>query len=407
MAKNKLLTLIVSICLVLLFVGLSLVAACAAPTPTPTPEAKTLRIGALFSLTGWFSPFDTISNDIAEITRDIINEQGGVVVNGQPYKIELIVEDFKSTMDGVTAGANKLVYDEGVKFMISPSAYFTAATAPICEPNKVLRVQMFNAYLPGELDNSTTYAFLCNNGAVEQNIAAITYMAQTYPNIKTVCSVSPVEAVDGILPVAEKILKEHGITLIGEPITFVSSETVDFTALATKAIHSEADAIYFCMGLVTHAGPLLKSVREQGSDMYIGATIGASAVEIMRISGEEAATNFSTVGLMPYPPNAPPLMTEIMDRYYAKRGLEAGIQLESANCLWELKQAIEKAQSFDTTVVRDTWEKMETFDSPFGTAHLGGLETYGIKHAVSHPDTISILDNHEVKFGSWVDVRVP
>ena len=36
------------------------------------PEVKTLRIGALFALTGWFSSFDLISTDIAEITRDMI-----------------------------------------------------------------------------------------------------------------------------------------------------------------------------------------------------------------------------------------------------------------------------------------------------------------------------------------------
>jgi hypothetical protein len=101
------------------------------------------------------------------------------------------------------------------------------------------------------------------------------------------------------------------------------------------------------------------------------------------------------------------LMQEIMDKVYAKHEGERQVHMQPINCLWMLKQAIEKAQSFDTTVVRDTWENMETFECPAGTGHLGGLETYGINHAVSYPQMLSVLDNHEAKFGAWVDVRVP
>jgi hypothetical protein len=38
---------------------------------------------------------------------------------------------------------------------------------------------------------------------------------------------------------------------------------------------------------------------------------------------------------------------------------------------------------------------------------MGGQKTYGIRHALSHPEPYQILDNGEAKFGKWVEVRVP
>ena len=90
-------------------------------------EGKTLRIGVLVCLTGWFSTFDTLEWEEAQLARDMLNERGGITINGQKYAIELIAEDCKSTVDGVVAAANKLVYDHKVKFIAGPAAFFSAA----------------------------------------------------------------------------------------------------------------------------------------------------------------------------------------------------------------------------------------------------------------------------------------
>ena len=68
------------------------------------------------------------------------NERGGLKIKGEQYKIELLVEDNKSTLDGVTASCNKLIFDGGVEFLAGPAAFFATAATAICEPAKVLRV---------------------------------------------------------------------------------------------------------------------------------------------------------------------------------------------------------------------------------------------------------------------------
>lgn len=105
--------------------------------------AETLKIGGLFGLTGFFSGFDQVQAQEAQITADIINEGGGIKVKGKAYNIQLIAYDFKSTMDGVAAGANKLIFQDGVKFMIAPSAFFSPPTKDIAESNKVIRGETF------------------------------------------------------------------------------------------------------------------------------------------------------------------------------------------------------------------------------------------------------------------------
>ena len=405
MGRKKTLTSIVCIALVVMLAGVLMMPA-QGTAKAKAGEGKTLKIGAIIALSGWFSPFGLVAKDIAEITRDIINERGGIVVKGEHYMVELLIEDYGSTFPGVTAATNKLVYDKGVKYLMTPSAFFTPPTTAIAEPNKVLRVQTFNVFSPDELSKDTPYAFLCNDGSLEHNIALVKYLKDNHPEIKSVTVVLPENNLAKLWPEVKKMLENAGIEVIGKPISFLD-EIVDWTPIAAKAIAAKSDAVYNSSALALHMGALLKSMREQGSDKFLAVVIGTSPTSVMAVSGKEAAYNFAAVGLVPFPPDAPPLMTEIMKRFYANHGLDSGFTLQPANCLWMLKQAIEKAQSLDTTVVRDTWEKMETFDSPFGTSYLGGLKTYGIKHAVPHPNAISVLENGEAKFGAWVEVRVP
>ena len=368
---------------------------------------KTVRIGGLFALSGWFSSFDILQWEEAQLARDMINEDGGIVVKGEHYMIELIAEDFKSTTDGVVAGANKLVYDKNVKFMISPSAFFSGAATDICEPNKVLRGICFILGTPQELGPDTKYAFLCHNASVEHALTAITYLKQAYPKVKKVAFVIPDDGIqDFVFPQIKKLLTERGISVIGDMITY-PNEMVDFSPIAAKVVATKADALFMQNGLVPHAGNILKRLREMGSEMPYAASISANVKDIKTIAGEAASTNFFTIGPMIGAPDTPPLMAEILRRLTDKYGTERSIHMQPINVLYIMKQAIEAAQSFDTTVVRDTWEKMETFETPYGIGHLGGLKTYGIKHAVSHPDIIQVLDKGEPKFGAWVDIQVP
>ena len=370
-------------------------------------DAKTVRIGVLVCLTGWFSTFDTLEWEEAQLARDMLNERGGITIKGQKYKIELIAEDCKSTVDGVVAAANKLVYDHKVKFIAGPAAFFASAAKEVCEPEKILRAISFTTNSPGELGKDTPYTFLAHNASVEHCIVGVTAMKKVFPKVKTV---DLVNADDGAIPyldpIFRKILQENGVTVVGKIIGY-PNEMVDFSPVAAKLSVSKADAVFFGNGLPEHAAKTLKGLRELGSNKPLIFMSSGLAEDVKRIAGEAASTDFIIVGPMLEAPGTPPLMAEIQKRLLATYGKERSIHLQIFNSIWALANAVEAAQDLDTTAVRDTWEELDTIETPYGTGHMGGLKTYGIRHALSHPEPYQMLDKGQAKFGDWVDVRVP
>ena len=417
MERGKLLSLLGIISLVVILAALPFMAACPAPeeeAPPPEeeeeeepPEVKTLTIGVLVCLTGWFSTFDTLEWEEAQLARDMLNERGGITINGQKYLIELVAEDCKSTVDGVVAAATKLVYDEEVKFIAGPAAFFSAAAKEVTEPAKVLRASSFCTNSPGELGPDTPYAFLCHNASIEHAIVGVTALKQVYPEVK---SVDFVNAEGGgtpyVFPPIRELLEENGVSVVGDPIVF-PDEMVDFSPIAAQLAVSDTDAVFFGNALPEHLAKTLKGLRELGCDKPVVFMSSALAEDIKRIAGEAASTDCVVVGPMLGMPDTPPLMDEIQQRLLATYGKERSIHLQIFNSIWAIAKAIEAAQSLDPTVVRDAWEKLDTIETPYGTGHMGGLETYGIRHALAHPEPYQILDEGVAKFGAWVDVRSP
>jgi len=90
---------------------LSSLPGCATKTSTTTTTTttataqpiKTYTIGLCAELTGFLGAYNTATVNEAQIAVDIVNEQGGIVVNGQNYLLKLVVEDGQSTIDGTTA----------------------------------------------------------------------------------------------------------------------------------------------------------------------------------------------------------------------------------------------------------------------------------------------------------------
>lgn len=402
MGKRKLLVLAGSICLILVLVALPFMA-----NNIKAQTSKTLRFGVLVCLTGWFSTFDMLEWEEAQLARDMLNERGGVTIKGQKYMIELVPEDCKSSADGVMAAANKLVYDHKVQFIAGPVAFFASASKDICEPNKVFRAIAFTTNTPGEFGTDTPYTFLCHNASIEHGIVGMESMKKVYPNVKSVDLVIPDDgSIPFLDPIVRKLFTERGFSVVGKTIGH-PNEMVDFSPIAAQVARSQADAVFMENGIPENAAKILKGIRELGSNKPFIAALSGNADDIRRVVGQEAATNFTLIGLMPGMPNTPPLMAEIVKKLYDKYGGQRAIHLQIFNSIWAMAKVIEATQSLDTTVVRDKWEKMDTIETAYGIGHMGGQNTYGIRHALSHPEPTSVLDKGQVKFGMWVDVRTP
>jgi branched-chain amino acid transport system substrate-binding protein len=77
-------------------------------------------------------------NQGVELAADEFNAKGGLKVGNTLYKIRVMEEDDKYTGAAAVAGASKLIYQEGVKFITGPlGTPTTMAIQPITEKRKL------------------------------------------------------------------------------------------------------------------------------------------------------------------------------------------------------------------------------------------------------------------------------
>jgi branched-chain amino acid transport system substrate-binding protein len=370
-----------------------------------SPEPKKLTIGALLCLTGWFSGHDVKDWHETQFAADMINERGGITIKGEKYQIEMTVEDGKSSLDGVTAAANRLVFDKKVKFIVGPHAFFSSAVSPVAGPNRVIHVSGFNTTQPGELSKDTPYCFLAHNGMVGEVLASIQFFKKNFPKVKNLAIVRPDDGAQPyLMPILKRAFSDNGLVMAGDPVLY-SNESVDLSSVVAKlnAIKG-ADGVFHVSGILPHFGAVVKGLRQLGNNNPICSMTASNLAEIITIAGKEASKDVFTVGVSPNDPGNPPLMNELTKRITDKYGMKTSIYIQGANCLWTLKEAIEAAQSLDPAEVKTKWESMDKIETLYGTGRMCGGQTYGIKnHALSHRQPAQILKDGSVINAGLID----
>ena len=370
-------------------------------TSSTQSAPQVYKIGMIASLTGWLGAFDQLQVNEAQLGVDIINEAGGFTVKGQKYTLQLVVEDGQSSTDGCLAAANKLIFSDGVKFIAGPDAWFGSAVSGICESNKIMHILGCVTMQPGEMDATTTWAFLGGTAVVEPFFQALPYLKENYPNVKKVVLLQPDDgSIPYVGPVAKKALQDAGYTVVGDVIGY-DNAAVDFSSYAAKVVASGADCCFSISGLATAYGSILKDSRALGSNMVWAIAGGQSVSDLLTIAGPDALKNCFDAAFDNNPPNMVPWQEELGKRIEAKMGAAVPQAYEYANPCWEFVQLFEKAQSFDPSAVRAAFESSTTLNTFFGPGTIGGLKTYGIKHAVTPAMPIFTFDGGKLTFQKY------
>ena len=397
MSGRKMLSGLMIICFAILLLG----------QPVWGAEAKTLKVGGLFCLTGFGSSSETYIAQGAQLSEEWFNRQGGVTIKGEKYKIKLVIEDMKGTADGAVAAATKLLYDHKVKIVIGTVVPFMVqAAGSVLEPAKVLRAVLYNCGMPSEYGPQTPYMFLSSSATIEGMRSALDYLKEAYPNVKSVAYIIPD---DGSVPYLDKLFREKA-TSMGYKVATVGKwamTTQDFSPLITKVLAAKPEAIAFANGWPQATGSMLKVIREMG---FNGPVFGCNyddAYQIKEIAGEQASTNFFIHQLDLDSPDMTPMIKEIVKMAKEKYDKVYGMHVMGFVPLYLLKQVLEKAQSTDPAVLKDVWGNMKTIDTVYGPGRMCGLKTYGIKHTVCAPNPIVELMDGKVKWVKWVDVYSP
>lgn len=379
------------------------------------PRAKILKIGALYSLTGPCASTNIHMNEGAILCAEWINDNGGIIVKGQQYFLEIISVDDRGFAQSSVTGAERLVHLEKVKFMVGQSVppNMTAVT-PVTERAKVLRVLSWGTE-PGTeaMSKNTKYTFRGGMGALDAFKQVYDYLKEKYPEVTNIAYLCPDENISHLY--AEKLgpayAKEKGWTVV--ETKFYPFGGTDYYPYWTKVIAANPEVVFTGPAPELWTALLLKQGRERGFK-GIMVTQSQNPLSVIKdITGPKGSTDCYTTAIDPgsHGLNLNEFQKKILDRYVGRFGEKVRSQFVNVgvgwNCVWPLAQAIEKAQSLDTTMVAETWEKMETVETMWGTAKMGGLKTYGVNHVVCAPIPLSYMKDGEIYFIKWMIPEIP
>jgi len=115
-------------------IGLALLLIIAVKGATSLQAAEPIRIGSIFSITGWAGALGTPPKEAIEIVVDDVNRKGGVLGR----QIEIAYEDDQSNPTNSAIAATKLIRDKKVSILLgSTLTVFCMPIIPIVESEQV------------------------------------------------------------------------------------------------------------------------------------------------------------------------------------------------------------------------------------------------------------------------------
>jgi branched-chain amino acid transport system substrate-binding protein len=372
------------------------------PSLSFSSQEKVFKIGAIFPLSGRGATWGLAAQKAITVKQKEINARGGLRVEGEKYRIEIIWEDDKYNAAAGRMAAEKLVNRDKVKFILgSQSSAVILAVQPITEPNKILF--LVNSYAKEVLaaDKPYTFRMVLTSNEILQGMYP--WMAKIYPKLKNVAFVEPNDASGwSIEKDCRRIAEQNQSQVVFSQ--FYERGTTDFYPLLNKLIAQKPDFIDFTGAPPGDQALIVKQVRELG---YKGKTFAGTTIdplEFCKIAGKQNAEGHIS--------NTHDLLgaytTEGQQKYYNDYIAIHGKPFDPVTPKYHvyldvLVQAIEKAGSLDPGKIKETMEKVEEWSTIFGPTKFGGQKHYGIKRQVVTPVYVSeIVDGKLVNRGTMM-----
>ncbi|MFI5023153.1 MAG: ABC transporter substrate-binding protein [Alphaproteobacteria bacterium] len=344
---------------------------------------EVLKIGGIGTLSGGGTAWGLAIKRGAELAIDEVNKAGGLKVAGQTYKIEFIMYDDQYTGQGGKTAAERLVFQDKVKFIIGPiGSNPVLSTIEITTPEKVL--VLGDGYTPAILKNEAhaPYNFRFTLTNLEFTPKMVKWVKENL-HPKKVGILEPNDAIgQAVAPNLIKAYKEVGIDVWSD---FFERGTKEFTPLLTRMIASDVDALDLNFNAPGDSGLMLKQAREAGFSGLVYQMGGPSVPENIEIAGK-SAEGFISYEMYDFTSPVGKALTEEYDAKYGKGIINS--QLPAFyNATKILFEALRRAGTVtDTTKVRDTIEHMDGYDAGvYGPLKWTGMETYGVNHQIDLP----------------------
>ncbi|MET0335902.1 MAG: ABC transporter substrate-binding protein [Rhizobacter sp.] len=359
----------------------------------PALAQETLKIGALVTLSGAGAAWGTGMQHAAELAADDVNAKGGLEVAGKKYKVQVIAYDDKYQANEAVTVANRLVYDDKVKYIIGPvGSAPVLAIQPITEKNQVIVVTL--GFTAKALGTDKPYTFRPNVTTAEVAGPQIEWVVKSR-NVKRVGALFPNDETGQ--QIAKDLTAAYGKA--GADLAakeFFERDRVDFVPLITRILAAKVDAIELDGNSPSTAGLITKQARELGFTGTIIRTGGPATQDIVNVAGKQAVE-----GLLVHTPIDPklPSTAAYAEKYNAKyKRAMNGFSPAFYDGTHLLFEAMRRAGSVtDTAKVKTELENIKGHKGALGESSWGGQAAYGIAHQLDAPFYVAeVKDGQEV-----------
>jgi len=356
----------------------------------------TIRIAVVGPFTGSAAAWGQASRGGVTIAANEANEAGGVKVGDKTYKVAVTAYDDQYQVDKTVAAANRIAFQDGIKFVVGP-AYSPGALAakPIFERAHV--IAFMRGWSRKILEPNSPYTFRLGVSMVEFLPPIIEWMSTSslITGKRVVLISQNDEGGNDVRKVAEDTYPKFGFQIVG--VESYERTTKDFQPLLTRLLPLNPSVIDLGGSPPALAGLIIRQAREMGYKGQFVKLGGAGPREILAGAGKEAAE-----GLLQFLAGDPDTdgyrrLDEAYRKLYGNDMDTAGLVAYDTAKL--LLAAISKAgTASDTAAVEAALESTKTFPSVTGgELTLSGKANYGVDRQYDGPFWIGQIIDGKVK----------
>jgi branched-chain amino acid transport system substrate-binding protein len=257
----------------------------------PALGAETIKIGALYNLTGGMSSIDAPALNGAKLQAKLINEKGGLLGK----ELEVIGIDTKTDQKAAATGAKKALANGVVAGIGYGDTTFVMAAAPLFQQKGVPFVTSGATHpmLPKWVGD---YMFMTPFGDDDQSFAIADYSVNKLgaKNV-VVWTDNSMDFTKALSKFYKQRFKELGGNVVLEDFFMMGDKDFSAQIARLKNASPKADAV-FISAIPNEAGLTVKQIREAGLDLPIVSGDGFDTELVTSVPGDKLANEvyFST-----------------------------------------------------------------------------------------------------------------
>jgi branched-chain amino acid transport system substrate-binding protein len=350
---------------------------CVVLNSSAADTSKTIKIGAIFSVTGPASFLGAPEGKTAKMFVDKINAQGGLL--GQ--KVELVIKDSSGSPEKAVSFAKQLIEEEKVLAIIGPSTSGeTMQIKNLCEENKMILVSCAAAEVI--VNPVAKYVFK----TPQKDSQAVTWIFRTMKD-KGISKIAVVSSNDGFGSAGKKQLedlaKTEGIEILANEV--YDKQATDLTDILTKVKSAAGVQAVVNWSIVPAQSIVAKNMKQIGLDVPLFQSHGFGNRKYVEQAGVAAEGTLFPAGRL--------LVVDVLADNHPQKKLLASYKKDYEAAYQEdvstfgghaydailiVTEAIKKAGSTDRDKVRDAIENLHGLAGTAGIFNFSATDHTGL-----------------------------